>query len=93
MIFFYTIIDIPFLDSETSTVSSSDLHDFAKGDFDYAKTTKTRITSTHSRKPTGRLINHNKKEIALFRYGQDVFAIDEKCPHVGMYVLNVLLLK
>lgn len=34
---------------------------------------------------TGSLINCNEQKIALFRHGEDVFAINEKCPHAGAY--------
>ncbi|KAK3102939.1 hypothetical protein FSP39_015110 [Pinctada imbricata] len=32
---------------------------------------------------TGAVVNSNEKKIAVFRYGNQVFAIDEKCPHLG----------
>jgi len=32
---------------------------------------------------TGTAVFLNGKKIALFRYGERVFAIDEKCPHMG----------
>ena len=37
---------------------------------------------------SGKLVKINKKEIAIFRYGEKVFAIDEKCPHVGKHSLS-----
>ena len=42
------------------------------------------LSAIQSKKATGHVVNQNRKDIALFRYGNDVFAIDEKCPHVGM---------
>ncbi|OWF41668.1 Rieske domain-containing protein-like [Mizuhopecten yessoensis] len=32
---------------------------------------------------TGSLVDCNKMKIALFRHGERVFAVDEKCPHAG----------
>ncbi|KAL5007172.1 hypothetical protein ScPMuIL_015978 [Solemya velum] len=32
---------------------------------------------------TGTLARCNEKEIALFRHGLDIFAVNEKCPHAG----------
>ena len=32
---------------------------------------------------TGSMVVCNEKKIALFRYGSVVFAIDERCPHMG----------
>lgn len=61
-----------------------DLHDFAQVPHDIKSATMKRISAIRmKKKKTGELINHNKKDIALFRYGPNVFAIDEKCPHLG----------
>ncbi|XP_069110239.1 Rieske domain-containing protein-like [Argopecten irradians] len=32
---------------------------------------------------TGSLVECNKMKIALFRHGEQVFAVNEKCPHAG----------
>ncbi|KAJ8299390.1 hypothetical protein KUTeg_023450 [Tegillarca granosa] len=42
---------------------------------------KPPISRQNSR--TGALVNTNEKKIALFRFRNDVYAIDEKCPHAG----------
>ncbi|XP_071478791.1 Rieske domain-containing protein-like [Diadema antillarum] len=33
--------------------------------------------------PTGSLVSLNEDNIALFRYGELLFAVGEKCPHLG----------
>lgn len=35
---------------------------------------------------TGSRVKVNEQEVALFRYGDIVYAISEQCPHAGMYV-------
>ena len=42
-----------------------------------------RLSAIETKMKSGHLIYQNSKEIAVFRYGKCVYAIDEKCPHVG----------
>ena len=53
-----------------------------------------KITAVEHNKKSGQLIHLNKKEIAVFRYGERVYAIDEKCPHLGklQLILSINLL-
>eukprot|EP00794_Sanderia_malayensis_P018086 gene18086-19893_t len=55
--------------------------------FEEQKTYFRRISAvkntTKKKSKGGKLVRVNKKEIAIFRYGDTVFAIDEKCPHAG----------
>ncbi|XP_065070570.1 uncharacterized protein LOC135695411 isoform X2 [Rhopilema esculentum] len=62
-------------------VNFQDLHDF--GDrMKYGKQMR-KITAVEHNTKSGQLIHLNKKEIAVFRYGERAYAIDEKCPHLG----------
>lgn len=40
---------------------------------------------------TGTVTECNEVQIALFRYGEEVFAFDEKCPHAGEVIHLVLM--
>ena len=56
---------------------------------DHSNAAGRKLSGIYKRKTTGHLVKLNKKDIAVFRYGQNVFAIDEKCPHVGMYLMKI----
>jgi len=66
-----------------NNVKFHDLHDFAQNPVNHSNAAGTKLSGIYKRKTTGQVVKLNKKEIAIFRYGQSVFAIDEKCPHVG----------
>ncbi|XP_064602383.1 Rieske domain-containing protein-like [Liolophura sinensis] len=60
--------------------------------FDWSDPLQKKLKHTRiSRRPsvsrqnskTGTLTECNDVQIALFRYGEEVFALDEKCPHAG----------
>ena len=38
----------------------------------------------------GKKINVNGRDIALFHYRNTLYAMDEKCPHLGMYAIKVM---
>ena len=41
----------------------------------------TRGTQLH--KQTGKVVTLNRQKIVLFRFKDKVYALDEKCPHMG----------
>ena len=45
---------------------------------------KGKFTSCHLGKATGKLAKVNDRQIALIKFKGKVFAMDEKCPHLGM---------
>ena len=42
-------------------------------------------------RPTGKLVKVNDHEIALMKYKGKVYAMDEKCPHLGTVYLLLSL--
>ena len=49
---------------------------------------KGRIVSSHSN-IYGKKIRLNNKEIALLSYKDNFYAVDEKCPHMGMFLILI----
>eukprot|EP00112_Aurelia_sp_Birch-Aquarium-sp1_P026253 Seg92.3 transcript_id=Seg92.3/GoldUCD/mRNA.D3Y31 product="Rieske domain-containing protein" protein_id=Seg92.3/GoldUCD/D3Y31 len=62
----------------------NDLYDFRSNPVDSkSQRFMRRLSAIETKMKSGHLIHQNCKEIALFRYGEGVYAIDERCPHVG----------
>ncbi|XP_071524899.1 uncharacterized protein [Panulirus ornatus] len=74
-------------------VTLHDLYDWSCGGFDSTDAAVSRTVGNQqkmfrspSRKATlrtGSLVKVNEQEVALFRYGDIVYAISERCPHAG----------
>ena len=68
----------------------SDLHDWS----DPAQKCRTQTVSAKDvtvDKQSGALVNANQAKVALFRYNEKVYAINEKCPHAGIILYYYLL--
>ena len=61
----------------------ADLYDFSKSKTKSEKNSIKKVSAFARKSSNGKLVEVNKKSIAIFRFGSEVFAIDEKCPHVG----------
>ena len=42
---------------------------------------------------TGTLVKLNYEDLALFRYGNRVFAVGERCPHMGKLKLDAVFVR
>lgn len=67
----------------------SDLFDWSKSDEKFqviprAVSFKPGLRRQNSK--TGALVSCNEQQIAVFRYHNRVYAIKEKCPHLGNYM-------
>lgn len=54
--------------------------------YDWSGDQKQTLTENGEKPRTGTLVTCNDKKIALFRFGAEIYAIDEKCPHMGEYL-------
>ena len=68
----------------------SDLYDWSKNS-EKCRMTNGTVNVRRLRRQssaTGSLVEVNEKKVALFRYGENVYAIDEKCPHAGKKLIQ-----